>query len=68
MADLLHCPGPVGMLAECEHGQRREHHYLQGACNRCGRTVTVLTGRYSRLAEVKGFRCRECMSSEPSRG
>ena len=63
MAELRHCLGPVGMLTECEHGQKTEHYLLQGPCNRCGRTVTVLVDRYSPTVEVKGFRCRDCMRS-----
>ena len=63
MADLQICAGPVGMLIECEHGQRGEHGFLQGNCNRCGKLVTVVTGRYGSNAEVKGFRCRDCMKA-----
>jgi hypothetical protein len=63
MADLNVCHGPIGMLTECEHGQKSEHYFLQGSCNRCGRTVTVLVERYSPNVEVKGFRCRQCMAA-----
>ena len=63
MAELQLCAGPLGMLTECEHGQRTQHYYLQGPCNRCGRMVTVLTDRYGPNVEVRGFRCRECMAA-----
>jgi hypothetical protein len=61
MAELLRCLGPVGMLAECEHGQTREHYYLNGPCNACGTKVTVVFTGPDGRAEVKGFMCRECM-------